>query len=266
MSTATVGGIDIEYDDRGTGDDVLVLVHGHPFDRSMWAPQVDAFSRQGWRVIVPDLRGYGRTTVVPGITTLDVFASDIAGLLDHLEVERFVAGGLSMGGQIVMEMYRLYGYRIRGLVLADTSPVAESAAGRVGRNALADRLLREGMKPYADEVLPMMVAPSNIEADPELAELVHAMMRSAPADGAAAALRGRAERPDYVPVLAGVEVPTLVVVGADDEFTPVREAELIRDTVPGATLVVVAGAAHMPNLERAAEFNHAMRTFLEGVR
>ena len=165
MSTATVGGIDIEYDDRGTGDDVLVLVHGHPFDGSMWAPQIDAFSRQGWRVIVPDLRGYGRTTVA-GITTLDVFASDIAGLLDHLEVERFVAGGLSMGGQIVMEMYRLYGYRIRGLVLADTSPVAESAAGRVGRNALADRLLREGGKPYADEVLPMMVALSNIEADP----------------------------------------------------------------------------------------------------
>ena len=142
-----------------------MLVHGHPFDRSMWAPQIDAFSRQGWRVIVPDLRGCGRTTVVPGITTLDVFASDIAGLLDHLEVERFVAGGLSMGGQIVMEMYRLYGYRIRGLVLADTSPVAESAAGRSAERAGRPAAAR-GREPYADEVLPMMVAPSNIEADP----------------------------------------------------------------------------------------------------
>ncbi len=266
MSTATIGGIEIEYDDRGSGDDVLVLVHGHPFDRTMWRPQVERFSREGWRVIAPDLRGYGGSTVVPGITGLDVFAGDILALLDHLGVRRFVVAGLSMGGQIVMELYRRAGTRVRGLVLADTSPVAETEAGKTNRNAMADRLLREGMKPYADEVLPMMVAPSNIAADPEVAEFVHAMMRSAPAEGAAAALRGRAERPDYRPVLAGVEVATLVVVGADDEFTPVREAELIRDTVPGAALAVIGGAAHLPNLERTTEFDDVMRTFLEDVR
>ena len=85
---AAINGITIGYDDDGTGDDVLVLVHGHPFDRTMWRPQVEHFSTAGWRVIAADLRGYGESTVVPGVTPLDVFAADVAGLLDHLGVER----------------------------------------------------------------------------------------------------------------------------------------------------------------------------------
>lgn len=262
MGKASFEGISFGYEDEGSGDP-LVLVHGHPFDRSMWWPQVERFSRAGWRVIAPDLRGYGESTVVPGMTTLETFARDIAGLLDHLDVERFVLGGLSMGGQIVMEFHRLFPHRVRGLLLADTFAAAETAAGKVARNELADRLLREGMSPYADEVLPKMVAPHNIEALPAVAEHVLSMMRNAPPEGAAAALRGRAERPDYSDLLTRVSVPTLVVVGSDDEFTPVGDARFIHDSVPDATLEIVQGAAHLPNLERPAEFNAALADFLD---
>src|SRR3954468_18385719 len=101
MGTATVNGITVGYDDEGDSPP-LVLVHGHPFDRSMWAPQIEYIGRTGRRVIVPDLRGYGRSTIVPGRTPLQAFAEDIAGLLDHLGVGEIVLGGLSMGGQIVM--------------------------------------------------------------------------------------------------------------------------------------------------------------------
>ena len=264
MSTASIREITIAFDDEGGGDP-LVLVHGHPFDRSMWRPQVEHFGGSGWHVIAPDLRGYGETTVVPGETPLETFARDIAGLLDHLGVERFVLGGLSMGGQVVMECHRLFPERIRGLLLADTSPQAETASGKRSRNEAADRLLREGMGPYADEVLPKMVAPANIRELPTVAEHVLAMMRAAPAEGAAAALRGRAERPDYVDMLARIEVPALVVVGSDDEFTPVSDAELMHERIPDATLVVVEGAAHMPNLEREAEFNDALQRFLDSL-
>jgi pimeloyl-ACP methyl ester carboxylesterase len=191
VSTVSVGGITLGYDDVGRGES-LVLVHGHPFDRSMWRPQVDAFG-PGWRVIVPDLRGYGESTVVPGVTTMETFAWDIAGLLDRLGVERFVLGGLSMGGQIVMECYRLFPQRIRGLVLADTFAAAETAAGKVVRRDIAGRLLREGMGPYADEVLPKMVAPHNIQALPAVAAHVRHMMRGTSPEGAAAALLGRGE-------------------------------------------------------------------------
>ncbi|MGN9910599.1 alpha/beta fold hydrolase [Phytohabitans sp. LJ34] len=261
MATATIGDITIGYDDEGTGD-ALVLVHGHPFDRSMWRPQVAHFSRAGWRVIAPDLRGYGESTVVPGKTTLDVFARDIAGLLDRLGVERFVLGGLSMGGQIVLECHRLFAHRLRGLVLADTSAPADTEPGRERRRATAERLLREGMGPYAGEVLHKMVSRS---APPEVIMHVLGMMRGTDPEGAAAALRGRAERPDYVAMLAEVAVPTLVVVGAEDEFTPLADARLMSDTIPDATLVVVEGAAHMPNLERPADFDEALQSFLKSL-
>jgi 3-oxoadipate enol-lactonase len=261
VSTADVNGITIGYDDQGEGD-VLVLVHGHPFDRSMWRPQVEHFRAEGRRVVAADLRGYGESTVVPGLTPLSTFAADIAGLLDHLGVERFVLGGLSMGGQIVLECHRLFADRLLGLVLADTFAQAETPAGRAHRNGMADRLLREGMAGYADEVLWKMVAPHNIDA----AEHVSEMMRHAPPEGAAAALRGRAERPDYTDMLSAITVPTLVVVGSDDEFTPVADAEYMHARIAGSTLVVVDGAAHMPNLERPAEFNKAVGELLTAVR
>lgn len=264
MGEITGNGIRIGYDDEGTGDPLL-LVHGHPFDRSMWRPQVERFSRAGWRVIAPDLRGYGRTTVVPGTTRWDTFAHDLAGLLDQLEIQTAVLCGLSMGGQIVMEFHRLFPHRVRGLVLADTSAPAESADGRRARHELADRLSREGMAGYAEEILPRMVAPSTIRKLPAVAGHVLAMMRAAPAEGAAAALRGRAGRPDYVDMLPQIAVPTLVVVGRDDDFTPLADAELMRHQIRTSTLVVVDGAGHLPNLERPAEFNAELGRFLDSL-
>lgn len=262
MSTAAIGDITVAYDDEGSGEPLL-LVHGHPFDRTMWRPQVARFSQLGYRVIAPDLRGYGHTTVVPGVTPLATFARDLAGLLDHLGVPGAVIAGLSLGGQIAMEFHRLYPHRVRGLVLADTAAQAETVEGKQARYALADRLLSEGMGPYAASTLPMMVAPANIATQPAVAAHVLTMMRGAHPAGAAAALRGRAERPDYAEMLATVPVPALVVVGSEDQFTPVSDAQLMHERLPDSTLVVVDGAGHMPNLERPAVFDAALEQLLQ---
>jgi 3-oxoadipate enol-lactonase len=264
MGTATVNGIHVEYDDRGGGPP-LVLVHGHPFDRSMWAPQIDEFAASGWRVIAADLRGYGHSAVTGEVTLLDTFARDIFALLDELRIDTVVLGGLSMGGQIVMECFRQFAPRIRGLILADTFPRAETEDGRTYRYALADRLMAEGMTGYADENLPKMIASYNVKALPAVAAHVHAMMTAAPAPGAAAALRGRAQRRDYTPLLTEVAVPTLIVVGRDDEFTPVTDAEEMHRLVPGSTLAVIDKAGHLPNLEQPTAFNDALRAFLTTI-
>ena len=261
VGTATVGDITINYDDTGTGRP-LVLVHGHPFDRSMWRPQVEAFAGDAWRVITADLRGYGRSTVVPGVTPLGTFARDVAGLLDALGLDEVVLGGLSMGGQIVMECHRQFPARLRGLVLADTFARADDAAGRAVRRAAADRMAAEGMDWYAEENLARMMAPYNVTGMPAVAGHVRAMMTGTPPEGAAAALRGRAERPDYRPTLTTVTVPALVLVGRDDEFTPVADAEEMRDLIPHAELAVIERAGHLPNLEQPAAFNEALGAFL----
>jgi pimeloyl-ACP methyl ester carboxylesterase len=262
VSTVTVDGVTIEFDDEGSGDPV-VLIHGHPFDRTMWRPQATHLSRSGRRVIAPDLRGYGRSTVLPGMTTLTAFAQDVATLLDRLGIETVVLGGLSMGGQIALEFHRLYPHRLHGLVLADTSAQAETDEGKKARNDTAERLLRDGMARYADEMLPEMLAAHTIRALPAVAQHVLGMMRRTPAEGAAAALRGRAERPDYVDMLARISVPTLVVVGSEDGFTPVGDAQFMSERIPGAILAVIGGAGHMPNLERPDEFNTELQRFLD---
>lgn len=258
-----VNGIDIAYDDQGDGLPVL-FVHGHPFDRSLWRPQVEHL-RGRYRVITPDLRGYGETTVVPGTTPLGVFADDLIGLLDHLGLDQVVLCGLSMGGQIVMELHRAHPSRVRALVLADTFPEGETPDGREMRYGMAERLVREGMGPYADEVLDKMISPHNVVALPDVADHVLRMMRGTSPEGAAAALRGRAERPDYVDSLARATVPALVVVGEEDEYTPVAVAEKMHSIIHGSTLAVIPGAGHLPNLERPEEFNDALERFLATV-
>jgi 3-oxoadipate enol-lactonase len=251
----------LSYEDKNPGVTTrvpLVLVHGHPFDRTMWDPQLTAFAADR-RVVAPDLRGYGASPVTPGTVPLSRHARDIEDLLDHLAVDTCVLAGLSMGGQIAMECYGRFGDRVRGLVLADTFPDPETPAGRLGRRAMADRLLAEGMRGYADEVLEKMVAPS---AAPEVKAHVHRMMTATSPEGAAAALRGRAERPDYRPLLPTVTAPALVLVGADDTYTPVRDAEAMHAALPDSALHVIEGAAHLPNLERPREFNRALGDFL----
>jgi pimeloyl-ACP methyl ester carboxylesterase len=270
MTHAELCGISIAYDDlcaRGetTGKPVLLLIHGHPLDRSMWRPQAEAAVAAGWRVILPDLRGYGETSVVPGKTTLEALANDLAGLLDLLGVRRVIVGGLSMGGQIAMEFARLYPERLDGLLLAATFPRVDTNQGRRQRIELADRLEREGMSAYADELLPRMLSRSSITALPHVAEHVRSMMRQAPPMGSAAALRGRAERPPYESVLARLEIPALIVVGDEDPFTTRDDAEQMHQLLRQSRLQWMPGVGHMPNLERPEEFNAALVAFLAAV-
>ena len=266
MATASLNGITIGFDEAGTGPDVLLLVHGTPFNRSMWHAQLNAAASAGWRVIVPDLRGYGQSTVVPGKTTFDVFAADLAALLDHLGVDRVALGGLSMGGQIVMQFARQYPERVRGLLLAATFAQTDTDEGIRRRNAMADRLVAEGMLPYATEVLPKMLAPRSIALLPAVAQHVMAMMRSTEPAGAAAALRGRSERPSYEDTLAKLAVPALIVVGSEDAFTTRQDAERMRDLVGDSELVWLDGIGHMPNLESPDAFNAALTRFLDKLR
>lgn len=257
------------YDDLHEGnceteEKTLLLIHGHPFDRSMWRPQAEAVSATGWRVIVPDLRGYGETSVMSGKTTLDVFANDLAALLDALGIGQVVLGGLSMGGQIAMEFARLHPLRLQGLLLAATFPRTDTDEGKRLRLDMADRLEREGMAVYADEVLPKMLAVSSIRALPHVAGHVRSMMQNAPPIGAAAALRGRAERPSYESVLAGLRMPALIVIGDQDAFTT-RDDAACMQALTGGRLLWLPDVGHMPNLERPEEFNDALVRFLNEI-
>src|SRR5215217_661000 len=154
---ARVRGIEMAYDDTGGDGAALVLLHGFPFDRSMWRGQTEALGGE-FRVVAPDLRGLGETPLGVDGVTIERIAEDVAALLDELNLGRVVLGGLSMGGYVVFEFFRKFPERVRALLLADTRPQADTEDGRRAREENAQRALKEGMAPVIESMLPKLLS------------------------------------------------------------------------------------------------------------
>jgi pimeloyl-ACP methyl ester carboxylesterase len=225
MSTARVNEIEMAYDDVGSGQ-AVVLLHGYPFNRTMWREQVEAL-RPGYRVITPDLRGHGETSGTDAPATMDEMAEDIAALLDELEIKRAVLGGLSMGGYVAFAFYRRFGTRVRALVLADTRPQSDTDEARRNREQQAEKILTEGMESIADDFLKKVLTPATISQKPETTNRVREMILKTNPQGAAAALRGMAARRDQTDLLPEIIAPVLIIVGSEDQITPSRDAEMM---------------------------------------
>jgi len=260
-----VNGISLNYKVTGDGNPI-VLIHGHPFDHTMWYPQVVAFS-DSYKVVTPDLRGYGQSGLpASGNTRFEDYATDVLLLLDFLGVDSFHICGLSMGGQVIMEMFRQAPGRVKSLIFADTFASLDTPQVKQGRYDAADRLEKEGMDSYADEVIYKMIKPSHVSSMPDVAAHIIKMMKATSPSAAAIALRARAERIDYLnEVFAQINIPTLAIVGMEDEFTPVAKAEEMKQHLKNCTLVVIEDAGHMPNLEHPDEFNQVLLDFLAEI-
>ncbi|MFL5579509.1 MAG: alpha/beta fold hydrolase [Gemmatimonadaceae bacterium] len=259
---ALTGAMEVGYDDVGVGTPAVFL-HPFPADRTYWAPQLGALVDHS-RCIAPDLRGFGESTVGPPYT-VDQYADDVAVLLDVLGVERAVVCGLSLGGYVALAFWRRHRHRVRALVLADTRAGADTDEARERRRALAALARERGAAAVADAQITGLVGKSTRERHPELVDALHHMLEIAPVEGIVGALEAMMARPDSTPLLAGIDVPTLVVVGAEDVLTPEAEARRLHAGIPGSRLEVIAGAGHVSSFERPAAFNHIVSEFLASL-
>lgn len=258
-----IRGAHIVYDDTGSGE-VVVLVHGQPFNRSMWQPQVQAL-KNDWRFIVPDLRGYGESDIPAKTTLLDELALDILHLLEELGITRACFAGLSMGGQVVFDLYRLAPQVCRALILADTDAGAETETSYGNRLLLAKNLELYGMEKYTSENIHQYLCSQTLLQQPGVVAQLGHMMRSTNPYGAAAVQRGRAERRDHWQMLPAIACPSLVVVGKEDAFTPVAVAMKMHKAIPSSRIAVIENAGHLPNMEQPEIFNRHMRSFLQSL-
>lgn len=263
MTLLRLDDIQLAYTDTGLGRPV-VLLHGYPFNRSLWNEQVAELSNS-YRVIVPDLRGMGESESSSNPATMNQMAQDVARLLDHLEIPRATVGGLSMGGYVTLTFYQQFPSRVRALVLADTRAQGDSEDNKQTRAQQAEKALAEGMAGIADAMLPKLLTPDTVSKRPEIVKRVRDMMLKTKPQGAAAALHGMAQREDQTPMLPGISVPTLILVGAEDAITPVADSEQLNQGIPGSRLVVLENAGHVSNLEQTAQFNGALLDFLRAL-
>jgi 3-oxoadipate enol-lactonase len=263
MSSIPVGDIQLAYTDAGLGQPV-VLLHGYPFNRSLWNEQVSALGNS-YRVITPDLRGLGESDASQGPATMNRMARDVAALLDHLEISRAVVGGLSMGGYVALAFYKEFPSRVRSLILADTRAPADTEEGKQTRHQQAEKALAEGMAGIADSMLPKLLTPETVSKRPDLVKRVRDMMLKTKPEGAAGALLGMAEREDQTALLSQISCPTLILVGREDPITPVADSEKMHREIAGSRLVVIENAAHVSNLERTDQFNEELMRFLHVI-
>lgn len=252
------------YIDGGRGE-AIVLLHGHPLNRTMWRAQIE-FLQTNYRVIAPDLRGYGETSVAGDVSTMKEMASDVAALLHSLNLEKVILGGLSMGGYVAFEFYHQFPNRVRALILADTKPSTDTEEARQKRFDSAEKALKEGMSPIAEEMLHKALAPQTLETKSETVNFVKEMMLSTKPEGAAAGLRGMAERTDHTGLLEKITVPTLIIVGAEDQITPPAEAEKMHRAIKDSQLATIPAAGHLSPVEQPEEFNRALSQFLQSLR
>ncbi|MGQ0703138.1 MAG: alpha/beta fold hydrolase [Gemmatimonadales bacterium] len=258
----SVNGVQLAIDQRGSGTGPPILfIHGFPLDHTIWDHQLDTLT--GFHRIAPDLRGMGRSEAPDLGYSMSTYAEDLIGVLDAVGEARVVVCGLSLGGYVAFELLRRWRERVSGLILMDTRPEADNAEGRRARETLIGKVREQGAIAAAEAMLPRFFTP---EVSPEIIERVRTMILSTPVAGLVGALSAMRERPDSTPLLPTLSgIPTLVLVGAEDAVTPPPIAQAMAAAIPGARLMEIPGAGHLPGIEQPVPTSRAILKFLQGL-
>lgn len=268
MKSIQAAGVRFAVFDEGTGPTTILFVHGFPLSHAMWLGQLEPLAAR-YRVIAPDLRGFGASEVVPGKSTMRRLADDCAAVLDELGVrEPVVVCGLSMGGYVGWQFAKHHADKLRALVVCDTKAAADTPEAGETRRKMAEHVLKFGTSAVAEAMPAKLFAKSTFKDRPEIvAEIRRTIERTSP-PGLAAAQLGMAEREDVRAELATITggKSTLVVCGREDVISPVDEMQAIAEGIPGAKFHVIETAGHMSPLEEPAEFNRVLTEFADGLR
>jgi pimeloyl-ACP methyl ester carboxylesterase len=259
MASQTIRGVSLHFTDLGHGMP-LVFVHGFPLDSRMWDAQITELLSQ-YRIIAPDLRGFGRSQSEEAFT-MESMADDLHALLERIDALPCVLAGLSMGGYIALAYVQKCPGDLKGLMLVDTKAEGDSAEQKVGRQKMIDLVREQGAKAVADQMVPRLLAEDTPRTRPGQAKFLRAMIEACPPKTIENALIAMRDRPDQSANLSSIAVPTLILVGEHDVITPVAIAESMQQHIPHAELVVIRGAGHMAPMEQSAQVNRAISRFV----
>jgi len=261
---AHLNGISMSYGDSGSGP-AVVLLHGFPLSRDMWRPQVEALAQAGFRVITPDLRGFGDSEVPDGPYSMSLFSDDVVALLDHLEIDRAIIGGMSMGGYILLNLLERYPERVVAACFITTRSSSDSETAKAGRLALLERMKKDGTGNMAELSIATLLAGETLRHNPELVRTVYRWMTSVDLRGIEGALHALLERKDYSALLKNFDLPSLVIGAAQDSAVPPEDLRVLSEGLPNNELCVIPDAGHMANLEQPEAFNECLLRFLRRV-
>ncbi|MFH1553895.1 MAG: alpha/beta hydrolase [Pseudomonadota bacterium] len=251
----------LHYSDNGSGLPV-VLAHAFAVDHLLWKPQIDVLGGR-YRLIAPDLRGFGRSVATDGRPiSMDQYADDILELLDRLGIKRAVVGGISLGGYVALSLVLRHQERVSGLILANTRAGPDNPEWASFREELVRDVEKRGtlavVENYGDK-------PFRDNCPEDIKDYVRMMILRQAGTGLASGTRGMAARPDRRPELGRISVPTLVISGTEDKYIPSAEGEAMHRAIGGSRFVDIPHGGHLSNIDSADAFNQAVGDFLESI-
>lgn len=260
----TTDGQQIAYHDSGERSSLAPIFFLHSFghNRNMWFAQLNHYRHQGYRVIAPDMPGHGHSTFDASTLSIDGIGETYTQLLDALQVPRVILAGISIGGYIALCMWRKRPEQIAALVLCCTKAEADSEEIRGRRRAQIENLHKNGLANFIETGAPKRLSPDTVAERPWVLDWIKMMNYTVSAEANAATLEAMAAKPDDTTTLATIDVPTLVLAGADDIFIPKDAPVRLREGIPNAVFHEIANAGHVAVLEQPNIVNCHMDDFL----
>lgn len=257
-------GITMSYDDFGHSSIPVILIHGFPFNKASWQPQID-FLQMTKRVIAYDIRGFGDSMANDDEVSMDVFADDLIKLMDTLKIEKSIICGLSMGGYIVLNAVSRFPERFEAIILCDTQSVSDTSEIKEKRNATIKQIESDGLFDFADNFVSSVLSEKSLSSKKQLVNELKSTILSTPVKTITNTLLSLAERREMREHIKNISIPTLVLCGIEDAVTPVDQSSFMIKQIPNSTLHSINGAGHLSNLEQPEIFNKHLGDFVSKI-
>lgn len=259
-----LNGVTIGYDDLGTESAPIIFVHGFPFDKSTWEPQMEYF-KQNHRVIAYNIRGFGTSTIGKEALSIRLFADDLVKLMDSLRIRKAIVCGLSMGGYILLNAAYRYSERFEAIVLNDTKYIADSFEMRAKRDEMIAQIKADGLSDFAEGYVDTIFCSKSKENKTELVDKMKNVILSTSPVTITATLNALAQRWQMRPSLKEISIPTLILAGKDDKIVHPSQSEYVHGNITNTTKQSIENAGHMSNLEQPEEFNRYLSNFISKI-
>jgi 3-oxoadipate enol-lactonase len=256
--------ISVCYDGLGYGDMPMVFIHGFPFSKSSWQPQMDFF-KSSHRVIAYDIRGFGKSTSGKEKPSINLLADDLINFLDALEIEKVIACGLSMGGYILLNAVNRFQKRFKAIILSDTQCIADSHEVKEKRNETIRHIESGGQNAFAEEYVKNIFCKESLSEKKEIVNKIKEIIISTSAETVVETLSALKQRWETCSVLHEISVPALILCGEEDMVIPFAQSEFLHKHIANSVLHSIGKAGHLSNLEQPEEFNGHIKDFILGL-
>lgn len=242
----------------------LLLIHGFPFDHRMWKPQIEFFSER-FRVIAPDLQGFGKSPVTQENIFIDHFAEDLKSLVDDLKCGPVHLCGFSMGGYVAMRFIDIYPDLCFSLSLVNTRAEADDNNSKFKRFQQCKQIQSGKFETFVENHIKAVFTNKTLQANTDSVNQIREIALSQDPKSATRTLLAMAARMDSCESLKKIKVPTFIIAGEEDSIVPLQYSKRIQEHIQGAKVTVIPDAAHMVNLENPGVFNTSLSQFIEGL-